>query len=227
MSVGADARAAINNMVTRGRRTAVTCRAGQFVDRLCAFIPAEGVLLENFDAAGMQIVTSYAPARIVLLAVVRTVFGLLIGLMGALAIWATWGGDMKPTKPGDMPVWWMYLVGAALAFTGFCFVSGGVGRTVSAFARNCFFKAGPGGIAIRMPKQGWFGRFRVVEYKFRWNEIRQIVRFVHRVNLIPLSRELRIELKSGARLAVARHYFSGSPQAIQLQLSYIAGVAGR
>ncbi|MGA3334289.1 MAG: hypothetical protein ABSC62_09020 [Terracidiphilus sp.] len=183
--------------------------------------------MENFDATGMQIVTSYAPARIVLLAAMRTIFGLLIGLMGALAIWATWGGDMKPTQPGDMPVWWMYLVGAALAFTGFCFVSGGLGRIVSALARNCYFKAGPDGIAISLPQQGWFGRYRLVEYNLRWNEIKQLVHFTHRINLIPVSTELRIELQAGGRVTVERHFFSASVKEIQQKLSTIEAAVGR
>jgi hypothetical protein len=174
----------------------------------------------------MQPVTSYAPVRIVLLAVVRTIFGLLIGLMGALTLWATWGGEMRPIKPGDMPVWWIYLVGAALAFAGFCFVSGGLGRMVSAFARNCYFKAGPGGMAIRLPKQGWFGRFRLVEYNLRWNEIKQVVHFTHRINLIPVSSELRIELEAGGRVTIERHYFSSSVKQIQEELLTIRAVAG-
>ncbi len=183
--------------------------------------------MENFDATGMQTVTSYAPARIVLLAAMRTIFGLLIGLMGALAIWATWGGDMKPTQPGDMPVWWMYLVGAALSFTGFCFVSGGLGRIVSALARNCYFKAGPDGIAIRLPKQGWFGRFRLVEYNLRWNEIKQLIHFTHRINLIPVSAELRIELQAGGRVTIERHFFSSGVKEIQQKLSTIEAAVGR
>lgn len=183
--------------------------------------------MENLDATGMQSVTVYAPARIVLLAVVRMIFGLLIGLMGAVAIWATWGGDMKPTKPGDMPEWWMYLVGAALAFTGFCFVTGGVGRMVSAFTKNCFFKAGPQGVAIRLPKQGWFGRFRIVEHNLGWNEIGQMVHVTHRANLIPVSTELRIELRTGKAVAIARHYFRDSAKAIQQKLMTIQATVGR
>jgi hypothetical protein len=175
----------------------------------------------------MQSVTSYAPARIVLLGVARTIFGLLIGLMGALAIWAASAGEMNPTKPGDMPSWWMVVVGAALAFTGFCFVSGGVGRMVSAFARDCYFRAGPEGIAIRLPKQGWFGRFRLTEYRFRWDEIKQLVHFTHRVNLIPVSRELRIEPQTGKTVSIPRHYFSASVKAIQQQLLAIQALVGR
>ncbi len=183
--------------------------------------------MENLDARGMQRITSYAPARIMALGLVRAIFGLLIGLMGALTIWATSAGEMKPTKPGDMPSWWMMLVGAALAFIGFCFVSGAVGRIISAFAGNCYFKAGPDGIAIRLPVQGWFGRFRLVEYDFRWDEIRRLVNFTHRINLIPVSRELQIEPRTGKTISIPRHYFSARVKSIQQQLLTIQAIAGK
>ena len=187
----------------------------------------ESVTWQNLEARGMQPVTRYAPVRIVLLGLVKAVFGLIVLGTGALVIWATAGGDMQPTKPGDMPHWWMYVVGAAFAFAGLAVFSGGLGKMVSAFARNCYFVAGPEGIAIRFPKQGWFGRFRVVEYDIRWDQIAQLVRFIHRVNLIPMSVELRIELKSGGRVTVERHYFSDSVKAIQQKLLAVSSVAGR
>ncbi|HEV2487261.1 MAG TPA: hypothetical protein VGT08_17165 [Terracidiphilus sp.] len=102
----------------------------------------------------MQDVTSYAPGGVALLGAVTAVFGLLVIGMGALAIWARAGGEMKPTQPGDMPQWWMYVVGAGLVFFGFTIADGGVGLSLSALAGGCYFKAGPEGIAIRMPKQG-------------------------------------------------------------------------
>lgn len=191
-------------------------------------IPAGGFsYVENLDAVGMQSITAYSPTRILLLGLVRTVFGLLIGVMAAVTIWACTAGEFKPTKPGDMPVWWMYLVGAALAFGAFVLVSGGIGRMVGAFARDCYFRAGPGGLAIRLPKNGWFGRFRVVEYRLRWPEINGLVHFTHRVNLIPVSTELRIELVSGATIVVERHFFGDSIKAIQQRLMTLHAVAGR
>jgi len=183
--------------------------------------------VKNLDAMGMQSVAQYAPARIILLGLARSILGLMILGMGALVIWATYGGEMRPTKPGDMPQWWMYVIGAAFAFGGFALFSGGLGRMVSALARPCYFMAGPEGIAIRVPKQGWFGRFRVIEYNLPWDEIRQIVRFTHRVHLIPVATELRIELHAGSAVTVERHYFSASVKQIQEELLTIRAVAGR
>lgn len=94
--------------------------------------------MRNLEARGMQPVTSYAPARISLLGLTEAVFGLIVLGMGALAIWATSAGEMRPTKPGDMPEWWMYLVGAALALGGLALFTSGLGRMLSALARNCF-----------------------------------------------------------------------------------------
>ena len=185
----------------------------------------EGETLRNLDARGMQPVTRYARARIVLLGLIKAVFGLMVLGMGALVLWVTAGGEMQPTKPGDMPHWWMYVVGAAFAFGGLALLAGGLGKMASALARNCLFMAGPEGIAIRLPKQGWFGRFRVVEYDLKWNQIAQFVRFINRVNLIPVSSELRIELNAGGTVAIARHYFRDSVKAIQQKLSVIASVA--
>ena len=109
-----------------------------------------------FDArqSNLKDVTTYAPVRIALLGILRLIFGLLVGVMGAVAIWATASGDSAPRQPGDMPEWWMLLVGLVLCFVGIAIATGGVGRVVSAFTRDCYFRAGPDGIAIRLPVQG-------------------------------------------------------------------------
>jgi hypothetical protein len=188
---------------------------------------AESEDIRNFAERGMQPVTSYAPARILLLGLAEAVFGLMVLGMGAITIWATWGGDMKPTKPGDMPEWWMYIVGAALGLGGVALFTSGLGRMLSGLARNCFFMAGPEGIALRMPKQGWFGRFRVVEYDLKWDQIAQFVRYIHRAHLIPVGSDLRIELKVGGRVVIARHYFRDSVMEIQQRLLAMQTTFGR
>lgn len=182
--------------------------------------------MENFDAAGMNDVAVYAPVRIALLGLVRIVYGLLIGVMGGAVLWAWWAGDAKPQNPGDMPAWWMGLIGAGFAFAAFCLVSGGIGRIVSAFARG-FFRAGPAGIFVRLPKIGWFGRFKTLEYRISWENVSQIVHFTHRTNLIPVATELRIELYSGGTLVIERRFFSPSAKEIQSRLLAIEAVAGR
>lgn len=182
-----------------------------------------------FDArqSNMEDVTAYAPVRIALLGIARVIFGLLIAVMGVAVFWATASGDSAPRQPGDMPSWWMLLVGLVLGFVGFAFASGGVGRVISAFAQDCYFRAGPDGLAIRVPVQGWFGRFKLTEYNFQWSEIKQIVHFTHSVNLIPVSRELRIELETGKTVIIKSYYFSASVKSLQQQLVTIQASVGR
>jgi hypothetical protein len=58
----------------------------------------------------------------------------------------------------------------------------------------------------------------MVEYRFRWDEIKRLVRFTRRVNLIPVSRELHIEPHVGKTISIERFYFSASVKSIQRQL---------
>jgi hypothetical protein len=78
-----------------------------------------------------------------------------------------------------------------------------------------------------MPKRGRFGRFSLIEYNFKWNEIQQLVQFTHRVNLIPVSRELRIHLMDGKTVAIERFYFSANVISLQEQLVTIGASVGR
>jgi hypothetical protein len=175
----------------------------------------------------MEDVTAYAPVRIALLGIARVIFGLLVAVMGVVAVWSTASGDTAPRQPGDMPSWWMSLVGLALGLGGFAIASGGVGRLISAFAQDCYIRSGPDGLAIRLPVQGWFGRFKLTEYNFQWSEIKQMVHFTHSVNLIPVSRELRIELETGKTVIIKSYYFSASVKSLQQQLVTIQASVGR
>ncbi len=155
-------------------------------------------------------------------------FGSALGVPAGLLIWIGPAGEVgAPRAAGDVPPWWMFLVGLVLAFVAFSFIAGGVGRLVSAFARPCFFRARPWGIAIRLPKQGWFGRFRMTEYHFQWYEIEQLVHFTHRLNLIPVSTELRVRLHGGKTVIIERFYFAASARKLQERLLAIAASVGQ
>ena len=183
--------------------------------------------MENLDASGIQDVASYAPVQIALLGLVRIIYGLLLGVVGAAVLWAAARGEFEPTKPGDMPHWWMYVVGSGIAFAAFTFVSGGVGRVVSAFARGRYFRAGPDGLDIRLPKIRWFGLYRIVEHHLQWHQIERMVYVIHRHNLIPMARELQIEQYSGETVAVERHFFSDNIKIILQKLLHEQAMAGR
>jgi hypothetical protein len=183
-----------------------------------------------FDArqSNMQDVTTYAPTRIALVGILGAIFGLILALPAVLILAMGPHGEEGATRaPGDLGPLWFFLVGLALGFVALLVTSGGVGHLLSAFARDCYFRAGPDGIAIRLPVQGWFGRFRLTEYNFRWSEIKQFVHFTHSINAIPVSRELRIELEDGKTVAIKRHYFSASVKNLLQQLATIRASVGR
>jgi hypothetical protein len=66
-----------------------------------------------------------------------------------------------------------------------------------------------------------------LNYNFRWNEVKQLVHFMRRINLIPVARELHIELNAGGTVTIQRVYFSASVKNIQQQLLTIQASAGR
>jgi len=221
--------AAAGELCTLGFAAPATGRlALQQLSIYAGSIQAEDLRVLELDASGMRELTRYAPIRVALTGIWRVIFGTLLGVPAGLLIWIGPAGEPgAPRAPGDMPPWWMFFVGLVLAFVAFAFVSGGVGRMVSAFARRCYFRAGPQGVAIRLPKQGWFGRFRLTEYNIRWNEIQQLVHFTHRHNGIPVARELRIQLSGGKTVIIERFYFSASVMSLQEQLLTIGASVGK
>lgn len=177
-------------------------------------------------ATGMRDLAAYAPIRVALTGIWRIVFGLALAVPGALFIYLGPHGEPgAPRAAGDMPPWWMFLVGIALFVGALQFIAGGVGRILSAFQGDCYFRAGPAGIAIRLPRQGWFGRFRMVEHRVAWDDVEQFVHFTHRLNGIPVSRELRIHVRGGKPIAIERFYFSASIRSLQEQLITLGAVS--
>jgi hypothetical protein len=114
-----------------------------------------------------------------------------------------------------------------LGVVALAFISGGVGRMISAFARGCYFRAGSEGMAVRLPKLGWFGRFKVIEHAFRWEEIEQLIYFTRSLNMIPVARELHIRLYGGTEVTIERFYFSASVKRLLEELNAIRALAGK
>ncbi len=160
--------------------------------------------------SNLQPVTGYASARIFVVGLMRFLFGFLILTCGAVIVWVTIHGEMSAQKPGDMPGWWLLLVGLAFLLVGFAIASGGGGRMAAAFSSGCCFMAGPAGVFLRMPKLGWFGCYTVTEWSLTWEQIESLIHFTHRINLIPVSRELRIRIYGGQQITVPRYFFSAS-----------------
>jgi hypothetical protein len=171
--------------------------------------------------AGMIEVTRYAPVRIVLVGIGRMIIGAIPLALGALIIFATTRTPTAAPSAADPPPWLFAVIAALFLFVGLAIFLGGIGRIVSAFARNCHLAAGPEGIALRLPVPGWFGRFRVREFLLRSSEIAELVHFTYRINGIPTSRELRIRPRQGALIKVPRYVFADSSEAIQVRLHEI------
>ena len=166
-----------------------------------------------FDArqSNMQDVTAYSPIRVAMAGIRRVIFGALLAVPGVAFVWLGPNGEPGATRaPGDMPAWWMFVVGLAFSFAAFSILTGGVGRVISAFVRDCYFRAGLEGLAIRVPKQGWFGRFKVMEYPYKWEEVERIINITRRVNFIPVGSELNIRVYGEKEITIERYYFSSS-----------------
>jgi len=172
--------------------------------------------------------TAYAPMRLALTGIWRVIFGLLLAAPAGVLIYVGPAGEAGAQRAaGDMPAWWMFLVGLGLGVFALAMVTGGVGRVVSAFAQGCYLRAGTDGVAVRLPKMGWFGRFRIVEHAFRWEEIEQLFPLTRSVNLIPVARELHIRAIGGTEVVVERFYFQASVKRILEELNRIRMQAGR
>lgn len=185
-----------------------------------AYSTRKGGTLFDARQSNLREVTRYAPVRVALTGVWRIVFG---ALLAAPAGWIVWmgphGDSTAPSAPGDLGPVWFFCVGIALLVTAIGFITGGVGRMVSAFASDCYFRAGIEGMAVRLPRQGWFGRFRMTEYQFRWDEIEQLTNVTRRVNLIPVAHELHIRVYGGTEVIIERYYFSDSIKNVLNKLS--------
>jgi hypothetical protein len=183
-----------------------------------------------FDArtSNLKDVAKYAPFQVALTGLWRILFGALLATPAGAFIYLGPSGDPGATRaPGDMPAWWMFLVGLGIGVVAGAYLTGGVGRMVSAFKRDCYFRAGAEGVSVRVPKQGWFGRFRIMEYQYKWDQIETLTHFTRSLNLIPVGRELHMRLYGGKEIVIERFYFSKSIKRIREELLAIRAQAGQ
>jgi hypothetical protein len=183
--------------------------------------------MSNMEAPDMRDVTAYAPVRVFLSGLWRFVFGGIMATCLYALIYALVKTSGRQPSVGDPPKWLIYMVVLLFALLPAFSLSSGAGRMISAFSRKCFFRAGRDGIAIRMPKRGWFGRFHLAEYRLKWSEVDRLVHFTYRTNGIPTATQLRIHMRDGTMLRVDRMYFSASVIGLQRQLLAIQASVGR
>ncbi len=167
----------------------------------------------------MKDVAIFSTGRIFIRGFFKAAFGALF-LLPALAL--GYSVFFEPKTVGDdrfvmlIPVVLLLLFGLNLP--------GGIGRMISAFrAKDYYLRAGPEGIAARLPRYKLFGRFRVLNYFIRWDDLAKVVDFTYRVNGIPTSRQLRITLKDRSVLNLDAFFFSESIATIQQRLLALQG----
>jgi len=183
--------------------------------------------MSNEGSVDLRDITTYAPVRVFLTGLWRLLFGGVIAVCLYALLFALAQTAGQPASVADPPKWLIGLAPLILGLIALLCISSGLGRMISAFSTKCFFRAGRDGISIRIPKRGWFGRFRLAEYWLKWNEVDRLVHFTHKTNGIPTSTELRIYLVDKTMLRVERFYFSASVAQLQRELMAIQGGAGR
>lgn len=174
----------------------------------------------------MADLTSYAPVRVFLAGLWRLLFSVPLFLVAYVVFRAT---ILNPPKAapaaGDPPLWAIALIGVVFALFGLAVLLSGIGRIISAFERDCYFRAGPGGIAVRCPVRHWFGRYSPPAQKWGWADIDRIVHHSYRISGIPAGTELHLYLKSGKRMKIERSCFAASPAELQKELLALKGKA--
>ncbi len=176
----------------------------------------------------MRDLTEYAPIRVALTGAWRIFFGALLAIISfsLLYLGANSSGPLTSDVEG-MQRWVLMVFAAGSTVVTLVFLLGGVGRIICSFSRQCYFRAGAEGFAVRLPKQGWFGRFRLIDYQFRLEEIEGLIHFTRSMNLIPVARELHIRLYGGKVVVIERFYFSASIKRLRGELIAIRTQAGK
>ncbi len=102
---------------------------------------------------------------------------------------------------------------------GYAFFSSGVRRIQAACLKGCWLKAGPDGIAFRLPYKAkartLFLTYHIAEHTFAWADIRRYYPLHYKVNGIPFGQSLVLETTRG-RFVFVGAYFRESADHIVL-----------
>jgi hypothetical protein len=164
------------------------------------------------ERGSMVDVASYAPTRIFIRGLLRALIGwFCLGWGIAVFVAVFFVMEEIEGKVG------LSFPAVLLLLFGLNFPSG-IGRMISAFAKNCYLRAGPEGIEARIPEYKLFGRFHILEYFIGWPEVESIVDFTRSLNLIKATHQLRIHRRDGTVLGLDSYLFSENILTIQQRL---------
>jgi|HubBroStandDraft_5_1064220.scaffolds.fasta_scaffold127219_2 hypothetical protein len=157
-------------------------------------------------------VATYSPDSIAIRGLLKIIFGLFFLIPAIFVIYLVFFafGD------GSDRFVMLFMVAPLLLFA--LHVPGGIGRLISASAKNCYLKAGPAGIAAQIPQYKLFGRFNISSYFVPWSDVTKIHDYTFRVNGIPTSHQLQIHLRNHKVLSLDSFLFAETIHDIQQRL---------
>jgi hypothetical protein len=166
---------------------------------------------ENAAEPDLHDVAAPTNVKLVLSGVWNALLSLPFLGTGGIVVYMALFGHTKDFSPA------MALVGLLPAALGWSSLSTAV-RRLRAVGERRYFRAGPDGIAFRVPGGGtartlWFG-YEMIELHLTWKMIKSYYPYVMRVNGIPTQSEIRIEYHTaggkGGVVCIPTVYFSGS-----------------
>jgi hypothetical protein len=87
-------------------------------------------------------------------------------------------------------------------------------RWRAAFEPNCYFRAGRGGIAIRVPRDaGPFFPYEMIETEVTWSAVTKWYPYLHTINFLPSESAVVFETTSG-KLTIDDFHFKESRRRI-------------
>ncbi len=160
----------------------------------------------------MKDVATYCRWKFVLEAILRIPVGLLLIVVAFVAVPAM----VKDEVAQGHGNWGELGFGLIPFLIGYFIFSSGVRRLHAAVLTNCWFKAGPDGIAFRLPYRAnprtLFLTHKITEHIVPWSDVLKLYPLQYRVNGIPFGQALVLQTRQ-ARYNFGG-YFKESPEAI-------------
>jgi hypothetical protein len=112
----------------------------------------------------------------------------------------------------------VHLLGAALMpFMGWFSLGSAVQRFHAASEKR-YFRCGPGGISVSLPRhtsrETFLFSFRTLRFDLRWDGIKTWYPYVHSMNGIPVERSIVFETLNGEKVCIRTYHFAETPKQI-------------